>query len=93
MEARRLGGEATDLPTKRTVAFVSYSGGVGKTVLIQEMINRVATQHGGVSVFAGVHNASNWLDAAASRDKGDDYEFGGGVVRASQYDRERYRFG
>ena len=24
------------------------------TVLIQEMINRVATQHGGVSVFAGV---------------------------------------
>jgi hypothetical protein len=33
MEARRLGGEATDLPTKRTVAFVSYSGGVGKTVL------------------------------------------------------------
>ncbi|MGH9302126.1 MAG: F0F1 ATP synthase subunit beta [Acidimicrobiales bacterium] len=28
--------------------------GVGKTVLILEMINRVATQHGGVSVFAGV---------------------------------------
>jgi F-type H+-transporting ATPase subunit beta len=28
--------------------------GVGKTVLITEMINRVATQHGGVSVFAGV---------------------------------------
>ncbi len=28
--------------------------GVGKTVLIQEMITRVATQHGGVSVFAGV---------------------------------------
>ena len=28
--------------------------GVGKTVLIQEMINRVATNHGGVSVFAGV---------------------------------------
>ena len=28
--------------------------GVGKTVLIQEMINRVAIQHGGVSVFAGV---------------------------------------
>ncbi|MDH5420559.1 MAG: F0F1 ATP synthase subunit beta [Acidimicrobiia bacterium] len=28
--------------------------GVGKTVLIQEMINRVATHHGGVSVFAGV---------------------------------------
>ena len=28
--------------------------GVGKTVLITEMINRVAKQHGGVSVFAGV---------------------------------------
>jgi F-type H+-transporting ATPase subunit beta len=28
--------------------------GVGKTVLIQEMITRVATNHGGVSVFAGV---------------------------------------
>jgi F-type H+-transporting ATPase subunit beta len=28
--------------------------GVGKTVIIMEMINRVATQHGGVSVFAGV---------------------------------------
>ena len=28
--------------------------GVGKTVLSTEMINRVATQHGGVSVFAGV---------------------------------------
>jgi F-type H+-transporting ATPase subunit beta len=28
--------------------------GVGKTVLITEMINRVATQHGGVSVFGGV---------------------------------------
>ena len=28
--------------------------GVGKTVLITEMINRVATQFGGVSVFAGV---------------------------------------
>jgi len=28
--------------------------GTGKTVIIQEMINRVATQHGGVSTFAGV---------------------------------------
>ena len=28
--------------------------GVGKTVLITEMINRVASKHGGVSVFAGV---------------------------------------
>ena len=32
-----------------------FSGaGVGKTVLIQEMIQRVAQDHGGVSVFAGV---------------------------------------
>jgi F-type H+-transporting ATPase subunit beta len=28
--------------------------GVGKTIIIQEMIHRVASQHGGVSVFAGV---------------------------------------
>jgi len=28
--------------------------GVGKTVIIQEMIHRVAEEHGGVSVFAGV---------------------------------------
>src|SRR5947209_1718309 len=32
-EARRAGGLATDLPKKRTVAFVSYSGGTGKTTL------------------------------------------------------------
>ena len=28
--------------------------GVGKTVLIMELINNIATQHGGMSVFAGV---------------------------------------
>src|SRR5699024_9775886 len=28
--------------------------GVGKTVLIQELINNVAQEHGGISVFAGV---------------------------------------
>jgi len=28
--------------------------GVGKTVLIQELISRIATEHGGYSVFAGV---------------------------------------
>src|SRR6202012_1079591 len=28
--------------------------GVGKTVLIQELINNIARAHGGVSVFAGV---------------------------------------
>lgn len=28
--------------------------GVGKTVIIQELINNIASQHGGISVFAGV---------------------------------------
>jgi len=28
--------------------------GVGKTVLIQELINNIATEHGGISVFSGV---------------------------------------
>ncbi len=28
--------------------------GVGKTVLIQELIHNIATQHGGYSVFTGV---------------------------------------
>jgi iron complex outermembrane receptor protein len=45
----------------------------------------------GASLFAGFHNASNRLDIAASKDKGDDYEFGDGVVSATEYDREQYR--
>ena len=32
--------------------------GVGKTVLIQEFINNIATEHGGLSVFAGVGERS-----------------------------------
>ena len=32
--------------------------GVGKTVLIQELINNIAKEHGGVSVFAGVGERS-----------------------------------
>ena len=45
--------------------------GVGKTVLIQEMINRVASQHGGVSVFAGVGERTRegtdlWLEMEES---------------------------
>jgi F-type H+-transporting ATPase subunit beta len=45
--------------------------GVGKTVLIQEMINRVATEHGGVSVFAGVGERTRegtdlWLEMQES---------------------------
>ncbi len=45
--------------------------GVGKTVLILELINRVATQHGGVSVFAGVGERTRegtdlWLEMRES---------------------------
>jgi F-type H+-transporting ATPase subunit beta len=45
--------------------------GVGKTVVILEMINRVATQHGGVSVFAGVGERTRegtdlWLEMQES---------------------------
>lgn len=45
--------------------------GVGKTVLIQEMINRVAQQYGGVSVFAGVGERTRegtdlWLEMQES---------------------------
>ena len=45
--------------------------GVGKTVLIQEMINRVAQEHGGVSVFAGVGERTRegtdlWLEMQES---------------------------
>jgi len=45
--------------------------GVGKTVIIQEMIRRVADQHGGVSVFAGVGERTRegtdlWLEMQES---------------------------
>jgi F-type H+-transporting ATPase subunit beta len=45
--------------------------GVGKTVVILELINRVATQHGGVSVFAGVGERTRegndlWLEMQES---------------------------
>ena len=33
---------------------LSGGAGVGKTVLIQELINNIAKEHGGISVFAGV---------------------------------------
>src|SRR6202008_4933249 len=33
-------------------------GGVGKTVVIQELINNIAMKHGGVSIFAGVGERS-----------------------------------
>jgi F-type H+-transporting ATPase subunit beta len=45
--------------------------GVGKTVIIQEMIRRIAEQHGGVSVFAGVGERTRegndlWLEMTES---------------------------
>jgi len=45
--------------------------GVGKTVIIMEMIHRVATHHGGFSVFAGVGERTRegndlWLDMKES---------------------------
>jgi F-type H+-transporting ATPase subunit beta len=45
--------------------------GVGKTVLIQELINNVALKHGGVSVFAGVGERTRegndlWLEMKES---------------------------
>ena len=46
--------------------------GVGKTVIIQELINNVATKHGGVSVFSGVGERTRegndlWLEFAESK--------------------------
>ncbi|HEX4320785.1 MAG TPA: F0F1 ATP synthase subunit beta [Acidobacteriaceae bacterium] len=45
--------------------------GVGKTVIIQELINNVATKHGGFSVFAGVGERTRegndlWLEMSES---------------------------
>ncbi len=41
--------------------------GVGKTVLIQEMIQRVAQDHGGVSVFAGVGERTREATTSSAR--------------------------
>ncbi|NUM35716.1 MAG: F0F1 ATP synthase subunit beta [Candidatus Brocadiae bacterium] len=46
--------------------------GVGKTVIIQELIHNIATQHGGVSVFAGVGERTRegndlWLEMQESK--------------------------
>src|SRR5205823_3828480 len=45
--------------------------GLGKTVLIQELIHNIATQHGGLSVFAGVGERTRegndlWLEMTES---------------------------
>jgi F-type H+/Na+-transporting ATPase subunit beta len=57
--------------------------GVGKTVLIQELINNVAMKHGGVSVFAGVGERTRegndlWLDFQES-----------GVIEAGNPEKSR----
>lgn len=50
----------------------AYGGaGVGKTIIIQELIRNIATQHGGTSVFAGVGERSRegndlWNEMKAS---------------------------
>lgn len=43
------------------------------------------------TLYAGAHDRQNWIDVAASLDKGDDYQFGGGTVAATEYDRSQYR--
>ena len=49
------GCHASALINKFTVYLGLFGGaGVGKTVLIMELINNVAKAHGGYSVFAGV---------------------------------------
>ena len=45
--------------------------GVGKTVIIQELINNIATKHGGISVFAGIGERTRegndlWLEMKES---------------------------
>ena len=45
------------------------------------------------SIVAGLHDANNWVNLAASLDRGDDYAFDGGTVAATEYDRAQYRLG
>ncbi|HUV96292.1 MAG TPA: F0F1 ATP synthase subunit beta [Acidobacteriaceae bacterium] len=57
--------------------------GVGKTVIIQELINNVASQHGGFSVFAGVGERTRegndlWLEFQES-----------GVINLKQPDKSK----
>jgi F-type H+/Na+-transporting ATPase subunit beta len=57
--------------------------GVGKTVIIQELINNIAMKHGGVSVFAGVGERTRegndlWLEMQES-----------GVVDPSDYTKSK----
>ncbi len=63
-EEQRTSAEVLETGIKVVDLLIPYSkggkiglfggAGVGKTVLVQELINNIATQHGGLSVFAGV---------------------------------------
>ncbi|HZQ90837.1 MAG TPA: F0F1 ATP synthase subunit beta [Terriglobales bacterium] len=57
--------------------------GVGKTVIIQELINNIAKQHGGYSVFAGVGERTRegndlWLEMSES-----------GVIKPGDYEHSK----
>ena len=41
-------------PYLKVVGWTFGGAGVGKTVLIQELIHNIAQEHGGISVFTGV---------------------------------------
>src|SRR4030043_1601329 len=60
-EVRETGIKVMDLitPFTRGGRIGAYGGaGVGKTVIIQELIRNIATEHGGFSVFAGIGERS-----------------------------------
>jgi F-type H+/Na+-transporting ATPase subunit beta len=75
VEAFETGIKVIDLlaPYRRGGKIGLFGGaGVGKTVLIQELINNVATKHGGFSVFAGVGERTRegndlWNEMAESK--------------------------
>src|SRR3989337_2500674 len=55
---RCLAMDATAPPPRGGKGGADGGAGVGKTVIIKELIHNIATQHGGVSVFAGVGERS-----------------------------------
>jgi len=75
VEAFETGIKVVDLlaPYRRGGKIGLFGGaGVGKTVLIQELINNIAMKHGGLSVFAGVGERTRegndlWNEMAESK--------------------------
>ena len=66
-------GRRSDRAVSAKAAKIGLFGGagVGKTVIIQELINNIATKHGGISVFAGVGERTRegndlWLEMKES---------------------------